>query len=394
MISFIKKYFIKYKALKKFPKFIITTVFSCLLVSSLIFGWAMIEVIRNPEDYTTTSLTETVIESQKYLYETSSDEQSTVTDTQSEINNSLEIILSTSADIPSSYYTKENHTQLATIDKIALSDIPSFKDKPYVVLNNNQPHFDSSDYTTDSFEYYSSLDNQGRCGVVYACIGKDIMPTGERGEIGQIKPTGWHTVKYDVVDGKYLYNRCHLIGWQLTGENSNERNLITGTRYLNIQGMLPFESMVADYIKETENHVLYRVTPYFEKNNLLAHGVQIEAYSVEDGGAGICFNVFCYNVQPGITIDYYSGNSKLINDTYENTTSKTIEKVSKTTTQKPTSNSSAEEANYIANTNTGKFHYPSCSSVDDMKEENKMLFNGTRDELISEGYVPCKRCNP
>ncbi len=394
MISFVKKLFEKYKTLKKYPKFIITTVFSCLLVSSLIFDWAMIEVIRNPEDYTTTSLMETVIESQKHLYETSSDEQSTVTDIQSEINNSLEIILSTSADIPSSYYTKENHTQLAAIGKNALSDIPSFKDKPYVVLNNNQPYFESSDYTTDSFEYYSSLDNQGRCGVVYACIGKDIMPTGERGETGQIKPTGWHTVKYDIVDGKFLYNRCHLIGWQLTGETSNERNLITGTRYLNIQGMLPFENMVADYIKETENHVLYRVTPCFEKNNLLAHGVQIEAYSVEDDGAGICFNVFCYNAQPGITIDYSSGNSKLINDTSENTTPKITEKVSKSTTQKPTSNSSVEKADYVANTNTGKFHYPSCSSVDDMKEENKMLFNGTRDELVSDGYIPCKRCCP
>lgn len=391
MISFIKKYLNKYKALKKFPKFIITTVFSCLLVSSLIFGWAMIEVIRNPEEYTTTKLSETVIESQEYLDKTLSDVQSTVTDTQLDVDISSNITSSTSADIPSTYYTNE---ALNVTSKIVLSDILPFSDKPYVVLNNNQPYFDSSDYTTDSFEYYSSLDNQGRCGVVYACIGKDIMPTGERGETGQIKPTGWHTVKYDIVDGKFLYNRCHLIGWQLTGETSNERNLITGTRYLNIQGMLPFENMVADYIKETENHVLYRVTPCFEKNNLLAHGVQIEAYSVEDDGAGICFNVFCYNAQPGVTIDYSSGNSKLINDTSENTTPKITEKFSKSTTQKSTSNGSSEEANYIANTNTGKFHYPNCSSVDDMKEENKMLFNGTRDELISEGYVPCKRCNP
>lgn len=391
MISFIKKYLNKYKALKKFPKFIITTVFSCLLVSSMIFGWAMIEVIRNPEEYTTNKLSETVIESHEYLYEALSDEQTTVTDTQIDVGNSLDITSSTSTDIPSTSYTNE---ALNVTGKIVLSDIPPFSDKPYVVLNNNQPYFNSSDYTTDSFEYYSSLDNQGRCGIVYACIGKDIMPTGERGETGQIKPTGWHTVKYDIVDGKFLYNRCHLIGWQLTGETSNERNLITGTRYLNIQGMLPFENMVADYIKETENHVLYRVTPCFEKNNLLAHGVQIEAYSVEDDGAGICFNVFCYNAQPGVTIDYSSGNSKLTNDTYENTTLKTTEKASKPTTQRPTSNSFVEKADYVANTNTGKFHYPSCSSVDDMKEENKMLFNGTRDELISDGYVPCKRCNP
>lgn len=391
MISSIKKHFNRYKSLKKFPKFIITTVFSCLLVSSVIFGWAMIEVIRNPEEYTITQSNETVIESQEYLDKTLSDVQSTVTDTQLDVDISSDITSSTSADIPSTYYTNE---ALNVTNKIVLSDILPFSDKPYVVLNNNQPYFDSSDYTTDSFEYYSSLDNQGRCGVVYACIGKDIMPSGERGETGQIKPTGWHTVKYDIVDGKFLYNRCHLIGWQLTGETSNERNLITGTRYLNIQGMLPFENMVADYIKETENHVLYRVTPCFEKNNLLAHGVQIEAYSVEDDGAGVCFNVFCYNVQPGVTIDYSSGNSKLINDTSGNTVPKTTEKNSKTTTQKPSSISSVEKASYVANTNTGKFHYPSCSSVDDMKEENKMLFNGTRDELISEGYVPCKRCNP
>ncbi len=391
MISFVKKLFEKYKTLKKFPKFIITTVFSYLLVSSLIFGWAMIEVIRNPEEYTTTQSNETVIESQEYLYEALSNEQSTVTDTQLDVDSSSDITSNTSTDIPSTYYTNET---LNITSKIVLSDILPFSDKPYVVLNNNQPYFDSSDYTTDSFEYYSSLDNQGRCSVVYACIGKDIMPTGERGETGQIKPTGWHTVKYDIVDGKFLYNRCHLIGWQLTGETSNERNLITGTRYLNIQGMLPFENMVADYIKETENHVLYRVTPYFEKNNLLAHGVQIEAYSVEDGGEGICFNVFCYNAQPGVTIDYPSGNSKLTNDTSGNTVPKTTEKNSKTTTQKPSSISSVEKASYVANTNTGKFHYPSCSSVDDMKEENKMLFNGTRDELISDGYVPCKRCNP
>lgn len=394
MISFVKKLFNKFKTLKKFPKFIITTVFSCLLVSSLIFGWAIIEVIINPEDYTTTKLPETVVNSQEYLYETLSDVQSTVTDTQSDINNSLDISLSTSADIPSSYYTKENHTQLAITGNTVLSDIPSFKDKPYVVLNNNRPFFDSSDYTTDSFEYYSSLDNQGRCGVVYACIGIDLMPNGERGEIGQIKPTGWHTIKYDVVDGKYLYNRCHLIGWQLTGENSNERNLITGTRYLNIQGMLPFENMVADYIKETENHVLYRVTPIFENDNLLASGVQIEAYSVEDNGEGICFNVFCYNAQPGVSIDYSTGNSQLTNEEFTESIKETMITTNKSTTEKSSSKPIAVGTNYVANTNTGKFHYPSCSSVDDMKEENKMEYKGTRDELISEGYVPCKRCNP
>ena len=165
--------------------------------------------------------------------------------------------------------------------------------------------------TTTSFESYSELDSLGRCGVAYACASTDTMPTEERGTIGQIKPTGWHTVKYDCVDGKYLYNRCHLIGYQLTGENANTKNLITGTRYLNVEGMLPFENMVAEYVEETGNHVMYRVTPHFEGTNLLASGVQMEAYSVEDDGEGVCFNVYVYNAQPGITIDYKNGDSRL-----------------------------------------------------------------------------------
>lgn len=190
-----------------------------------------------------------------------------------------------------------------------VSDVPEYNGNAYAVINDNIPDFDQSDLSSDSFEIYSSLDSLGRCGSAYANIGIDLMPTEERGNIGQVKPSGWHTVKYDCVDGKYLYNRCHLIGYQLTAENANEKNLITGTRYLNVQGMLPFENMVADYIKETENHVLYRVTPVFEGNNLVASGVQIEAESVEDDGEGIQFNVYCYNVQPGIIIDYATGES-------------------------------------------------------------------------------------
>ena len=193
----------------------------------------------------------------------------------------------------------------------SVQNVPAFSDTAYVVVNNNQPEFTDADYTTNSYEEYSPLDSLGRCGVAMACIGKDIMPTEERGSIGQVKPSGWHTVKYDSVDGKYLYNRCHLIGYQLTGENANEENLITGTRYLNIDGMLPFENMVADYVKETGNHVLYRVTPIFDDDNLVARGVQMEAWSVEDNGEGICFNVYCYNNQPGIEIDYATGESKL-----------------------------------------------------------------------------------
>ncbi len=275
-----------------------------------------------------------------------------------------------------------------------LSQIPAYKNKPYVEINNNQPGFTTADLTTKSFEKYSTLDSKGRCGVAYACIGQDLMPTGKRGEIGQIKPTGWHTVKYDNVDGRYLYNRCHLIGWQLSGENANEKNLITGTRYMNVSGMLPFENMVADYIKETGNHVLYRVTPIFSGNNLLASGVQIEAYSVEDSGDGIYFNVFCYNVQPGIVINYADGSSSSSTSTEK----QTAKKINRTTTTKRNENTtSRQEANnvtYIGNKNTKKFHQPYCSSASQMKESNKYFFYGTRDEIISEGYVPCKNCNP
>ena len=189
--------------------------------------------------------------------------------------------------------------------------LPEYSDSPYVIVNNNEPFFTENDMTADSFEYYGELDELGRCTVAYASIGKDLMPTEKRGSIGSVKPTGWHTVKYDIVDGKYLYNRCHLIGYQLTAENANKNNLITGTRYLNVDGMLLFENMVADYIKETNNHVLYRVTPIFTGDNLLADGVLMEAESVEDNGEGISYNVFCYNVQPGVKIDYVTGDSSL-----------------------------------------------------------------------------------
>lgn len=193
-----------------------------------------------------------------------------------------------------------------------MSSIPEFNGKDaYVVLNNNEPNFTKEDITTKSFEKYSKLDNLGRCGVAFANVGKDIMPTEERGSIGQVKPSGWQTIKYDIVDGKYLYNRCHLIGYQLTGENANRENLVTGTRYLNIDGMLDFENDIADYVKKTGNHVLYRVTPIFQGSELVCRGVQMEALSVEDNGKGIKFNVFAYNAQPGVEIDYSTGKSKL-----------------------------------------------------------------------------------
>lgn len=195
-----------------------------------------------------------------------------------------------------------------------LASIPEYSNANYVVLNNNEPNFTESDYTTDSFERYSELDSLGRAKVAYANIGVDLMPTEERGSIGQVKPSGWHLVKYDIVNGKYLYNRCHLIGFQLTGENANEKNLITCTRQMNTVGMLEFENKVANYIKSTNNHVLYRVTPIYKDDNLLASGVVMEASSVEDSGEGIKFNVFVYNVQDGIDIDYKTGDSKLKNN--------------------------------------------------------------------------------
>lgn len=197
-------------------------------------------------------------------------------------------------------------------DKITdAGDVPEFSGDAYIVLNDNVPAFTKKECTTKAFERYSKLDELGRCGTAYANICRKLMPTEERKSIGPVRPSGWHTVKYDCVDGKYLYNRCHLIGFQLAGENANEKNLITGTRYLNVEGMLPFENEVADYVRETDNHVLYRVTPYYEGGNLVAKGVQMEAYSVEDRGEGVCFNLFVYNSQPGVEIDYATGDSRL-----------------------------------------------------------------------------------
>lgn len=198
------------------------------------------------------------------------------------------------------------------VPSVDLESIPAFDGSTaYVIINDNIPFFTEDEITDKSYESYGELDGLGRCTVAIACIGVDLMPTEERGSIGQVKPTGWHTVKYDCVDGKYLYNRCHLIGYQLTGENANKQNLITGTRYLNIDGMVKFENMVADYVKETENHVMYRVTPIFDGNNLVASGVLMEAWSVEDDGDGICFNIYAYNAQPGVKINYATGESEL-----------------------------------------------------------------------------------
>lgn len=258
----------------------------------------------------------------------------------------------------------------------SLFDIPDFSGEPYVLINNNVPEFSENEITDKAYEQYSDLDALGRCGTAQACIGTELMPTQERGGIGQIKPSGWQTVKYDIVDGKYLYNRCHLIGYQLSGENANEKNLITGTRYMNTEGMLPFENMVADYIKKTENHVMYRVTPIFKDDNLVASGVHIQALSVEDGGSGISFNVYVYNCQPQIDIDYATGKSHL------------------SETAATPDNTDGSGKTYILNTNTKKFHLPECSSVSQTKSENKKEFTGDRQQLINENYEPCSVCKP
>jgi len=286
----------------------------------------------------------------------------------------------------------------------SLREIPAYSGTPYTEVNGNQPYFTEEELTTQSFETYSELDSLGRCGVAYANVGQDLMPTEPRGEIGAVKPTGWHLVKYDNVDGKYLYNRCHLIAYMLAAENANPQNLITGTRYLNVQGMLPFETKVCDYVKNTGNHVLYRVTPIFDGDNLLADGVLMEAYSVEDAGEGICFCVFAYNVQPGIGIDYATGDNWAEGSgTYQSTVASVAEETpvpqpeTDTAVQITPESSAPQESQgitYVLNTNTKKFHYPTCSSVDDMKEKNKQIYTGSREEVINMGYVPCKRCNP
>ena len=250
-------------------------------------------------------------------------------------------------------------------------DIPEYTGSPYTDINDDEPFFEDGDITAEPYEHYGDFDALGRCTCAEACVGPETMPEEKRGPIGMVRPTGWHTVKYDGIDGNYLYNRCHLIGYQLTGENANEQNLITGTRYMNVEGMLPFENSVAEYVKGTGNHVMYRVTPVFEGSDLLCRGVLMEAKSVEDPFVQFC--VFCYNVQPGIGIDYATGES------WQEAEEETEE---------------AGEEEFVINTNTGKFHIPSCSSVEKMKAKNKKEVTCTRDELIEKGYSPCGMCHP
>ncbi len=399
---------------------------------------AIIGLMIHDDKKTKSDKTENIIDrNQTTLVEEKDNEEGTLNESSTEVIN---IETESATKVVSEEITTESLTYV-----LDLNDIPSFSDKPYVELNNNEPAFSESEKSkTDVFEYYTALDNLGRCGVACANICKDTMPTEERGEIGNIKPSGWHTDKYnDLIDGNFLYNRCHLIAYSLAGENDNKLNLITGTRYLNTQGMNYFETKVMDYINATQNHVLYRVTPIFEGDNLVAAGVEMEAWSVEDAGEGISYHVFCYNVQPGIEIDYATGENRLneevarISNTEElisekieiteatselhteqtteliteQTTDLTTEKAEATTDEateeierNTTESTEATEQDHtelvedekgmdlVLNTNTHKIHMPYCSSVDSMAEKNKKYVYGTIEEYKNQGYKPCQNC--
>lgn len=368
----------------------------CMLVGC--GSGAATQVMLKAEDSETESYVETV--------QTESAENDPGDET--EIQTAAETEIQAAAQVQSDD-SKQKVVHTDTASAFNAADVPAYSGEPYTAVNNNEPYFTSDNLTTEAFENYSELDALGRCGVAYANVCLETMPTEKRGSISEVKPTGWHSVKYDNVDGKSLYNRCHLIGYQLTAENANQQNLITGTRYLNVDGMLPFENMVADYVKETDNHVLYRVTPIFTGDNLVADGVLMEGYSVEDEGDGICFCVYAYNVQPGITIDYVTGDSWLSSEKGNSDSSSggnsavsqsaadksgTQQAAVQTESVKETSAPVSTGTEYILNTNTKKFHYPSCSSVKQMKASNKKEYTGSRDDLIAQGYDPCKKCNP
>lgn len=309
--------------------------------------------------------------------------------------------------------------------------IPAYAGIDVIELNNNIPDFTDIEKAYAPFEFYGDLDELGRCTVAFALAGPETMPTEKRGDIREVYPSGWEQAFYDFVDQEALYNRTHLIGYMLTAENANERNLITGTRHMNAEVMLPYEEAVANYIDETGNHVLYRVTPYFVGDELVARGIQMEAFSVEDDGSGICFNIFCYNVEPGVEIDYATGDSWLAD---ERDASRSPETSTSDSKNAETSNASrsnvsrdtgksngrtssaqsqdesaaskqsaakskpttTDEVNttYILNTNTGKFHKLDCSSVSDITPDNLQDYEGSREALLAEGYSPCGSCKP
>ena len=269
-------------------------------------------------------------------------------------------------------------------EALKVTEIPAYSGKAWVEINGNTPNFSADELTTKAYEHYSGLDSLGRCGVATATCGTEIMPAPneKRGSISTVKPTGWVQAKYSGISGGYLWNRCHLIGWQLSAENANKCNLITGTRYMNVEGMLIFENQVADYIKETENHVAYRITPIFEGNNLVCSGVQMEAYSIEDEGEGVCFNVYCYNIQPGITINYATGESSGKATVSSTAVVSKAESVYAPPVSEQTDNS---QMVYVSRTGT-KFH--SNSRCSNMKNPLYM----TREEAESRGRTPCSKC--
>ena len=282
-------------------------------------------------------------------------------------------------DTQKSTFTQEPTDIQGPQNSFDILNVPEYSDKAYIIINNNQPEFSKDDIKKEAYEFYSPLDSLGRCGYVMACVCKETMPTEPRGSISHINPTGWNNQSYEIVEGGYLYNRCHLIGWQLTGEDANKSNLITGTRYMNMEGMLPFENMIADYVTETGNHVMYRVTPIFEGDNLLASGVHLEGYSVEDNGGddGISFNVYVYNVQPGIILDYTTGANQL--------------------GQLPEGTDGAGDSTayaYVINKSSGTVHLPECASAKSIKQENRIESNDSLADLLKEGYKACGKCNP
>ena len=312
--------------------------------------------------------------------------------TESENSSTISNVIATTETSKTSTVSQKTQTTTTTTSETTpkVFEVPEYEGKDYIVVNNDNPYFTEADIKSSSFEDYSPLDSLGRCGVCVACIGKDIMPTEERGSIGMVKPSGWQLSKYDFVDGKYLYNRCHLIGYQLTGENANERNLITGTRYMNIGRMLDLENKTASYIHKTGNHVMYRVTPIFKDGELVARGVLMEALSVEDNGAGIKFCNYVYNVQPNVSINYADGTNSLISAP-ATTTTQTVKTTAQATQNTQSSQSASRE--FILNKNTKKYHETWCSSIKDIKEKNKGEYNGTEEELKSMGYSPCKKCH-
>ena len=301
---------------------------------------------------------------------------------------------------------------LAALDAYVATN-PAADEGDYVEIDGNTPSFTVDDATTDAFQSFSQLDRLGRCGTAYACLGPETLPTDARGDISEIHPSGWVQNFYDFIEDESLYNRSHLITHCLSGQDANEQNLITGTRHFNADVMEPIEAMVLDYIERTGNHVLYRVTPVFEGDELVARGVQIEALSMEDGGQGVSLNVFLRNIQPGVAIDYATGNNwadeAATADSWSTSAATSnlsasasagtaplapISAAATTSQADDTSTDTPATVTYVVNKNTGKFHYPSCSSVPKIKAKNRMDSNQTRDELIAQGYVPCKNCNP